>query len=183
MDCQWSPVNWICLLANTSEGNLHRNKFLICVPKETKGVSVAKQINKIGYFCSDTAQLFFEDVVIPKSYIIGEEGKGFTYQIMQFQEERMWATVQGRLHEYLLASVHLQSIKQHSIFEFLAVLMPFERCIRQTVEYTCDCKTFGWSVLDNQVVHCRLAELESEVEALRSLVYRTVGKYMNYCVL
>ena len=59
----------------------------------SKGVSVAKQIDKIGNFCSDTAQLFFEDVVVPKSYIIGEEGKGFTYQMMQFQEERIWATV------------------------------------------------------------------------------------------
>ena len=85
--------DWICLLANTSDGASHRNKSLICVPKETKGVSVAKQIDKIGNFCSDTAQLFFEDVVVPKSYIIGEEGKGFTYQMMQFQEERIWATV------------------------------------------------------------------------------------------
>ena len=89
--------DWICLLANTSEGNPHRNKSLICVPKETKGVSVAKQIDKIGNFCSDTAQLFFEDVVVPKSYIIGEEGKGFTYQMMQFQEERMWAIFSCKL--------------------------------------------------------------------------------------
>ena len=85
--------DWICLLANTSEGDPHRNKSLICVPKETKGVSVAKEIDKIGNFSSDTAQLFFEDVVVPRKHIIGEEGKGFTYQMMQFQEERIWATV------------------------------------------------------------------------------------------
>ena len=85
--------DWICLLANTSEGDPHRNKSLICVPKETEGVSVAKEIDKIGNYSSDTAQLFFEDVVVPRSYIIGEEGKGFTYQMLQFQEERIWATV------------------------------------------------------------------------------------------
>ena len=95
--------DWICLLANTSEGNPHRNKSLICVPKETKGVSVAKEIDKIGNFCSDTAQLYFEDVVVPKSYIIGEEGKGFTYQMMQFQEERIWATVNCKILPCILA--------------------------------------------------------------------------------
>ena len=51
-----------------------------------------------------------------------------------------------------------------------------ERCIKQTVEYTRDRKAFGRSILDNQVVHYRLAELETEVEALRSLAYRTAGK-------
>ena len=116
MDCQWSPVNWICLLANTSEGNLHRNKSLICVPKETKGVSVAKQINKIRYFCSDTAQLFFEDVVVPKSYIIGEEGKGFTYQMMQFQEERMWGIFSC---EYQCASSAIVKMVIQKIFFIL----------------------------------------------------------------
>ena len=85
--------DWICLLANTSEGNPHKNKSLICVPRETKGVSVSKDIDKIGNFSSDTAQLFFEDVVVPKKYIIGEEGKGFIYQMMQFQEERIFAAV------------------------------------------------------------------------------------------
>ena len=98
--------DWICLLANTSEGNPHRNKSLICVPKETKGVSVAKQIDKIGNFCSDTAQLFFEDVVVPKRYIIGEEGKGFTYQMMQFQEERLFAAVGGNTYTAVHHNFH-----------------------------------------------------------------------------
>ena len=98
--------DWICLLANTSEGDPHRNKSLICVPKETKGVSVAKEIDKIGNFSSDTAQLFFEDVVVPKKYIIGEEGKGFTYQMMQFQEERIWATVNCKDYQISIQSMH-----------------------------------------------------------------------------
>ena len=52
---------------------------------------MAKKIDKIGNHSSDTAQLFFEDVVVPRRNVIGEEGSGFTYQMMQFQEERMWA--------------------------------------------------------------------------------------------
>ena len=57
-----------------------------------------------------------------------------------------------------------------------AGLIPFERCIEQTIKYTRECKAFGCSILDNQAVHFCLAELESEVEVLRSMVYRTVGK-------
>ena len=63
------------------------------------------------------------------------------------------------------------------LYLLYAGLIPFERCIEQTIEYTRDRKAFGRSILDNQVVHFRLAEMESEVEALRSLVYRTVGEY------
>lgn len=50
------------------------------------------------------------------------------------------------------------------------------RLISDTVEYTRQRKAFGKSILDNQVVHFRIAELETEVEALRSLLYRAVGE-------
>ena len=46
---------------------------------------------KIGMMASDTAQIFFDDVRVPQRYRIGEEGMGFTYQMQQFQEERLWA--------------------------------------------------------------------------------------------
>ena len=62
------------------------------------------------------------------------------------------------------------------LFNIHTGLLPYERCIEQTIEYTRDRKAFGRSILDNQVIHYRLAELESEVESLRSMVYRTVGK-------
>ena len=51
-----------------------------------------------------------------------------------------------------------------------------DNIIKQTIEYTRERKAFGKSILDNQYVHFRLAELESEVEALRSLVYRATGE-------
>ena len=60
-----------------------------------------------------------------------------------------------------------------------------ERAIQQTIDYTRERKAFGKSILDNQYVHFRLAEMESEVEALRSLIYRATGKitcnYQNVC--
>ena len=84
-------ADWMCVLANTSEGAPHKNKTLIMLPMKTKGVSVAKKIKKIGMNSSDTGLIYFDDVRVPQRYAIGQEGMGFTYQMMQFQEERLWA--------------------------------------------------------------------------------------------
>ena len=88
-------ADWMCLLANTSEGNPHRNKSLICLPMDASGISKTKIHNKLGMASSDTAQIFFDNVVVPKKYLIGEEGKGFTYQMIQFQRERLWSSASG----------------------------------------------------------------------------------------
>ena len=88
-------ADWICLLANTNDGPVHKSKSLICVPMDTPGVVRAKKIEKIGMWASDTAQLWFEDVRVPKKNIIGEEGKGFMYQMIQFQQERIFAIAAG----------------------------------------------------------------------------------------
>jgi len=148
-----TQADWMCLLANTGEGTIHQNKSLICVPMKTKGVSVARKLKKMGMFSSDTAQIHFDDVRVPQRYLIGQEGAGFVYQMMQFQEERLWAAS--------------------------SVLISMDRIIDQTIEYTRDRKIFGQSVLDFQTVHFRMAELKTEVEALRSLVYRAVEMYVG----
>jgi len=56
---------------------------------DAAGISRQK-IRKIGMDASDTAQLFFDDVRVPLTNVIGQEGMGFTFQMMQFQEERLW---------------------------------------------------------------------------------------------
>ena len=96
-------ADWICLLANTSDGPVHRNKSLICVPMKSKGVQVARKLDKMGMRSSDTAQIFFDNVRVPKRNRIGEEGKGFTYQMIQFQEERLWgAAACLKAHEFII---------------------------------------------------------------------------------
>ena len=145
-------ADWCCLLANTSDGPSHKNKSLIVVPMDAAGISKQK-IHKIGMDSSDTAQLFFDNVRVPKRNLIGQEGLGFTFQMLQFQEERLYA-----------AAGSLRSL---------------DRLIDQTIEYTRQRKAFGKSILDNQVVHYRLAELRTEVEALRALTYRAVELYVS----
>ena len=86
-----TQADWICLLANTSDGQPHRNKSLIVVPMKSKGVSVARKLKKLGCMPPDTAQIFFDEVRVPVRNRIGEEGRGFIYQMEQFQEERLYA--------------------------------------------------------------------------------------------
>ena len=143
--------DWVCLLANTSEGAPHKNKTLICVPMKAKGVTVARKLKKLGMWSSDTAQIFFDDVRVPQRNRIGEEGMGFTYQMQQFQEERLFAAAQWTV---------------------------LDRIIRETADYARERQAFGQSILDNQYVHFRLAELKTEVEALRALVHDAAARML-----
>jgi citronellyl-CoA dehydrogenase len=145
-------ADWCCLLANTGEGPAHKNKSLIIVPMDVAGITKQK-IHKIGMDSSDTAQLFFDSVKVPARYLIGQEGMGFMFQMMQFQEERLWGAASS--------------------------LKAMDRLIDATIDYTRQRQAFGKSVLDNQVVHFRLAELRTEVEALRALTYRAVDLYVS----
>jgi citronellyl-CoA dehydrogenase len=148
-----TQADWMCCLANTSpDGPIHRNKSLIIVPLDAPGVDRSTKLHKLGMWSSDTAQIFLDEVRVPQRNRIGEEGEGFVYQMQQFQEERL--------------------------FTAASVLVALDETIDETVEYTRERRIFGGSVLDNQVVHFRLAELRTEVEALRSLVYRATELYV-----
>ncbi|HUR41498.1 MAG TPA: acyl-CoA dehydrogenase, partial [Verrucomicrobiae bacterium] len=140
--------DWACLLCNTGESTSgrHSNKSLIVVPLDAKGVDRKTKLDKLGQRSSDTAIIFLDNVRVPARNLIGEEGKGFTYQMLQFQEERL----------FLSASI----------------LASMDRCIDETVKYTGQRNAFGAPILHNQYVYFRLAELKTEVEAARSLVYR-----------
>ncbi|KAL4629893.1 acyl-CoA dehydrogenase-like [Arapaima gigas] len=148
-----TQADWMCLLANTSEGPPHRNKSLICLPMKLPGIHIARKIDKIGMRSSDTAEIYFEDVRVPYKNIIGEEGMGFTYQMLQFQEERLWGVAN--------------------------VLTAMDNIIRETIDYTRQRKIFQQPILHHQTVHFRLAELQTEVELLRSLLYHATAMYIR----
>lgn len=144
-------ADWMCCLCNTGDGPVHRNKSLIIVPLDAPGVTRQK-LRKLGMWSSDTAQIFLDEVRVPQTNRIGDENMGFIYQMQQFQEERLYAAVRGP--------------------------RVMEEAIRETVDYISGRQVFGRSVLDNQVVHFRLAELRTEIEALRALAWSAVEKYV-----
>ena len=153
-------ADWMCMLVNTGDGPIHKNKSLVMVPmrdgpngKLTKGIEVAKKIRKIGMNSSDTGLIYFDEVRVPQRYRIGAEGQGFIYQMQQFQEERLWA-----------AASCLQSLTN---------------CIRWTIEWAQERKLFGATLADQQWVQFKLAELKTEVESLRALTYRAGELYVQ----
>ncbi|MBI3199512.1 MAG: acyl-CoA dehydrogenase family protein, partial [Rhodospirillales bacterium] len=146
-------ADWMCCLVNTSDDKAHKNKSLVIIPMATKGVERAKKLHKLGMWASDTAQIFFDEVKVPVGNLIGQEGMGFVYQMQQFQEERLWGAI--------------------------SAVIGMERLIDQTIEYTRERKVFGRPLLDNQVIHFKLAELRTEVELVRSLCYRACEEYLD----
>ena len=162
-------ADWMCMLVNTGDGlsatggNQHKNKSLILVPmregpgkgvnrKLVKGIEVAKKIRKIGMNSSDTGLIYFDEVRVPQRYRIGNEGQGFMYQMMQFQEERLWA-----------AGSAIQGLST---------------CIDLTIEWAQERKLFGATLADQQWVQFKLVEVKTEVEALRALTYRACELYV-----
>jgi citronellyl-CoA dehydrogenase len=148
-----AQADWLCTLVNTSDGAAHANKSLVIIPTKTKGVEIGAKIDKLGMRASDTCPVFFDNVRVPQKNRIGEEGMGFMMQMVQFQEERLYGAV--------------------------STLRGSEGLIDATIAYCKERHTFGQPLIDNQVIHFRMAELKTEVEALRSLCYRAVEDYVG----
>jgi citronellyl-CoA dehydrogenase len=146
-------ADWMCMLVNTSDGPQHRNKSLVMVPMHLPGIEKAQKIRKIGMHASDTGLIYFDEVRVPQRYRIGEEGHGFMYQMMQFQEERLWA-----------AASCLQSLAN---------------CIQWTVDWAQERQLFGATLADQQWVQFKLAEMKTELECLRALTHQACAQYMQ----
>ena len=153
-------ADWMCMLVNTSDGPAHKNKSLVMVPMRdgpngqlTKGIEIAQKIRKIGMNSSDTGLIYFDDVRVPQRNLIGQEGAGFVYQMQQFQEERMWAAASS--------------------------LVTLTECVRKTIEWAQQRKMFGATLIDQQWVQFKLAELQTEIEALRALTWRAGELYVG----
>jgi citronellyl-CoA dehydrogenase len=146
-------ADWMCMLVNTGDGPVHKNKSMVMVPMDSKGITRAKKIRKIGMHSSDTGLIHFDEVRVPQRYRIGEEGQGFFYQMQQFQEERLW-----------IAANAIEALSN---------------CIAWTVEYAQERRLFGAHLADQQHVQFTLAELRTEVESLRALTYRACELYVG----
>ena len=152
-------ADFFCTLVNTSNESPHKNKSLILIPASSAGLTIGDKIEKLGQHTSDTAPIFFDNVRVPQRYCIGKEGEGFKIQMKHFQEER--------------------------IFLSASILIVLEKCISKTIEFCQDRHAFGKAIIENQSIQFRLAELQTEVEALRALIYQAcenfiLGKDMTY---
>jgi citronellyl-CoA dehydrogenase len=147
-----TQADWFCLLARTAPDGGHRGMSQILVPADTPGVAVSRKLKKVGFWCSDTAELSFTDVRVPVSHTIGEINRGFQQQMQQFQHERMIVT-------------------------YIAV-GGMEEALARTRRYVADRRVFGKPLGDHQYVRFRLAELSAELDLLRAYCYSCVEAYL-----
>jgi citronellyl-CoA dehydrogenase len=136
-----TQADWLCLLARTSEDGGHRGMSLIVVPTSTDGVVVSRKLAKLGMWSSDTAELAFTDVRVPMSNTIGEIGRGFQQQMVQFQAER-------------LITVYKQ-------------VGAIEQALGRTKEYLRQRQAFGKPLMANQHLQFTLAELSARHDMLK----------------
>jgi citronellyl-CoA dehydrogenase len=96
-------ADWMCMLVNTSDGPVHRNKSLVMVPMNLPGIEKAKKIRKIGMHSSDTGLIYFDNVRVPQRYRIGEGRPGLRLPDAAVPGRaavgrREFARTDGRLH-------------------------------------------------------------------------------------
>ena len=147
-----AQADWICLLARTTPGTTYKGMSLIIVPTDAAGFAVSKKLKKMGNWASDTAELVFDNVRVPVTNRIGEEGQGFIYQMQQFQNERLVSA--------------------------LGAAAGADKILKMTIEYCRGRKTFGKPLIENQWIYFKLTELISEVEFLRQMCYHC-GRLMD----
>jgi citronellyl-CoA dehydrogenase len=137
-----ATADWLCLLAVTDPQAGHAGFSQIIVPMDTPGVHY-DLLEKIGFWGSDTGQIFFEDVRVPLSNTIGEVGRGFQQQMMQFQDERLVVTI--------------------------GLIAYCERLWETTCEWARSRKLFGQTLMSMQNTQFRLVECKTELTTARLL--------------
>lgn len=118
-------------------GEGYQGISLLVIDKGLPGFTVSQPLDKMGWRCSDTAELSFADVRVPAANLIGEEGGGFLLIMRQFQSER------------LALATHAWSTAQ--------------RCLDLTMAWVKDRETFGRTLASRQVVRHKLAEMARQV--------------------
>ena len=132
--------DFVVTAARTGDAGAH-GISLIVVDKGTPGFTVSRKLAKMGWLCSDTAELSYADVRVPASNLVGEENSGFVQIAQNFVSERVGLAVQA----YACA----------------------QRCLDLTVEWCRDRDTFGRPLVSRQTVQHTLAEMARRIEVAR----------------
>ncbi len=144
-------ADFVTLLVKTApEQGAHGCSFFL-VPTKTKGFSVAKKLKKIGNHSSDTAELAFEDMRVPKRYLLGEENMGFMYLMQNFQSERIIACSSACSGAQMM--------------------------LNEAIAYGKDRKAFGKPIIKREYWQHKFVDLTAKLEAAKALTYKGAEAY------
>jgi len=130
-----------------------RGTSLICVEGDRKGFRRGRNLDKIGMKAQDTSELFFDDVRVPVTNLLGAEGTGFGQLMQELPQERLVIGVQA--------------------------IAAIEAALKATIEYTKERKAFGKPIIDFQNTRFKLAELKTKATVARTYVDDCVARHLR----
>lgn len=131
----------------------HRGISLFVVEAGTPGFKKGKKLRKIGQHANDTSELIFEEVRVPRTNLLGEEGKGFYYLMEKLQQERLLVAIQ------CMASA--------------------EKMLELTIDYVKQRQAFGTTISNFQNTQFKIAEMATELQIGRAFVDRLILEHMK----
>src|SRR6266700_3634943 len=146
-------AHFCTLVARTNKPAGHHGFSLFLVPTDTAGWTVPKRLEKLGMPSSDTAEIAIDDVRLPGDALLGVEGEGFAQIMWELQGERL-VGVAGSI-------------------------AGSQRLLDRCIQYAKDRIAFGKPIGKNQAVSHKLAEMATQIEAARALIYDAAWKFGN----
>jgi alkylation response protein AidB-like acyl-CoA dehydrogenase len=143
----------IVLVTKTDPDAGYDGFSLFLVPMDTPGVIREKKLEKLGMHASDTALLAFQDVRVPASALLGQEGKGFYHIMWELQGERLIGAA--------------------------GCVAGAQRCFDQTLQFAKERTAFGRQIGKFQVIRHKFAEMATQIESARQMVYTTAWRFNN----
>jgi alkylation response protein AidB-like acyl-CoA dehydrogenase len=126
---------------------------LFLVPMDTPGVIREQKLKKMGMHASDTALLAFQDVRVPASAMLGQEGRGFYHIMWELQGERLIGAAGS--------------------------VAGAQRVFERTLQYAKEREAFGKAIGHFQVIRHKFAEMATKIEVARQMVYMTAWRNQN----
>jgi acyl-CoA dehydrogenase len=143
-------ADWVSTAVRTG-GEGGRGVSMLLIPTDSEGFSRTQLDKKQGWWASDTATLYFDNVRVPVANLIGEENQGFLVIMTNFNSERM----------AMAASM-----------EALGRV-----CLEEAVEWARERKTFGKRLADHQVIRHKIAQMKQRLNATQAYIricYETI---------
>ncbi|MGZ3629766.1 MAG: acyl-CoA dehydrogenase family protein [Ktedonobacteraceae bacterium] len=138
----------VIVVAKTDPALRHKGISLLVVERNMQGFNRGRKLDKVGLKAQDTAELSFEDVKVPVTNLLGEEGKGFSYLMRQLAQERLSVGV--------------------------SAVAACETALDMTLEYCKERTAFGQPIGSFQNSRFKLAEMKTEIEIARVFVDRCI---------
>jgi len=143
----------VIVAAKTDQQKGSKGMSLFLVDTTLPGYSRGRKLDKMGQHAGDTSELFFDNLVVPKSAILGQAGEGFIHLMNELPRERLIIAIMG--------------------------LGAADGALEWTIDYVQQRKAFGKSISDFQNTRFKLAEMKTAIELNRAFINQCIDQYIH----